>query len=277
MRFVEFLKGLKAPLYFTSASPVLLGWGFSHFRLSYLLALLFTVTISMQAGMNLAMDYFDHMNSRPLRNEDTFFPIGSLFIEKYHVRPEAIRVAFVSLMIVAVVSGLAVVYITRNLILLYLGLSAVFLSLLYVIPPVKLGARGIGEISTFFSFGPFTLIGTVIALGGKVSIEVIFLSISLGLLASSIRYLHHLPEDRQDGVRVRYFRLFYPILVLGAALISSVFRNIEIPMIIIFIGGLVHVAFLPRGSFAISRRTNQIVLIHFCFTLLILFFLYFSV
>ncbi|MGC8645347.1 MAG: prenyltransferase [Thermoplasmata archaeon] len=272
MNLMEFLKGLKAPLYFTSVSPVLIGWAFSSFKTTYLLALLLLVTTSMQAGMNLAMDFFDHKNGRPLRNEDTFFPIGSLFIEKLHVRPESIRISFISMMMIAVASGLTVVFITRNVLLLYLGLLAVLLSLLYVLPPVKLGARGVGEIATFFAFGPFTVIGTVIALGGSVSLEVIFVSMSLGLLASSIRYLHHLPEDNPGGIRVRYFRLFYPIMVLGATIMTSIFRSTEIPAIAVFIGGLIHIAFLPKGALPISRRTNQSVLIHFSFTVLILLF-----
>ncbi|MEM0141159.1 MAG: prenyltransferase [Thermoplasmatales archaeon] len=276
MNTIDFLKALKAPLYFTSISPVLIGWAFSSFRLSYLVLLLLLVTVSMQAGMNLAMDFFDHENGRPLRNEDTFFPIGSLFIEKFHARPERIRASFLTMMAVAVIAGLVVVFITRNLILLYLGLSAVFLSLLYVIPPVKLGARGVGEISTFFSFGPFTVLGTIIAIGGRVSIEAVLVSIGLGLLASAIRYLHHLPEDNPNGRRVKYFKVVYPILVIGAPIMISVFRNVEIPALIVLIGSLIHVAYLPRQPIPISRKTNVSVLIHFSFTILVIIFLAFN-
>ncbi|MEM0130381.1 MAG: prenyltransferase [Thermoplasmatales archaeon] len=273
MNISEFLKALKAPLYFTSISPVLIGWAFSSFRISYLVILLLIVTVSMQAGMNLAMDYFDHNSRRPLRNEDTFFPLGSLFIEKYRVNPARMRVSFLTMMLVAVVAGLIVVYITRDLILLYFGLFGVFISLLYVIPPIKLGARGIGELSTFFSFGPLAVIGTIIAVGGRVSDEAIFVSVSLGLLASAIRYLHHIPEDNPDGRRVRYFKVIYPILVIGAPIMISIFRNIEIPALIVFAGALIHVAYLPRQPIQISRKTNISVLIHFGFTVLVLVFL----
>ncbi|MEL9914738.1 MAG: prenyltransferase [Thermoplasmatales archaeon] len=273
MNVVEFLKALKAPLYFTSISPVLVGWAFSSFRISYLVVLLLIVTVSMQAGMNLAMDYFDHNSGRPLRNEDTFFPLGSLFIEKYRVNPATVRLSFLIMMLVAVVFGLSVVYITRNLILLYFGLFGVFISLLYVIPPIKLGARGIGELSTFFSFGPLAVIGTIIAIGGNVTSEAIFVSVSLGLLVSAIRYLHHIPEDSPDGKRVRHFKVVYPILVIGASIIISIFKNLEIPALIVFAGSLIHIAFLPRQPIKISRKTNISVLIHFSFTVLVLVFL----
>ena len=266
MKIWDFIKGLKAPIYFTSISPVLIGWAFSNFRFSYLVLLLLVVTISMQAGMNLAMDYFDHSNSRPLRNEDTVYPLGSYFIEKLGVRPKTIRYGFLAMMTLAVVVGLLVVYLTRSILLLTLGLTAVFLSLLYVVPPIKLGARGIGEIATFFSFGPFPVLGTIIALGYSVGLDAILVSLSLGLLASSIRYLHHLPEDREGGRRVRMFKIVYPIMIITASIMISVERSFEIASIVVFVASLIHVAFLPRSAIKIARQTNYSVALHFLFT-----------
>ncbi len=266
MKIWDFIKGLKAPIYFTSISPVLIGWAFSNFRFSYLVPLLLVVTISMQAGMNLAMDYFDHSNSRPLRNDDTVYPLGSYFIEKLGVRPKTIRYGFLAMMTLAVVVGLLVVYLTKSILLLTLGLTAVFLSLLYVVPPIKLGARGIGEIATFFSFGPFPVLGTIIALGYSVGLDAILVSLSLGLLASSIRYLHHLPEDREGGRRVRMFKIVYPIMIITASIMISVERSFEIASIVVFVASLIHVAFLPRSAIKIARQTNYSVALHFLFT-----------
>jgi 1,4-dihydroxy-2-naphthoate octaprenyltransferase len=220
----------------------------------------------MQAGMNLAMDYFDHSNSRPLRNDDTVYPLGSYFIEKLGVRPKTIRYGFLAMMTLAVVVGLLVVYLTRSILLLTLGLTAVFLSLLYVVPPIKLGARGIGEIATFFSFGPFPVLGTIIALGYSVGLDAILVSLSLGLLASSIRYLHHLPEDREGGRRVRMFKIVYPIMIITASIMISVERSFEIASIVVFVASLIHVAFLPRSAIKIARQTNYSVALHFLFT-----------
>ncbi|MCL4411865.1 MAG: hypothetical protein M1526_00710 [Candidatus Thermoplasmatota archaeon] len=270
MKVWDFIKGLKAPIYFTSISPVLIGWAFAHFRLSYLVPLLLVVTVSMQAGMNLAMDFFDHANSRPLRNEDTLFPLGSYFIEKLGVRPETLKFSFLSMISLAVVVGLAVVYLTHSVALLSLGLTAVFLSLLYVVPPIKLGARGIGEIATFFSFGPFPVLGTIIALNQPITLEEILVSLSLGLLASSIRYLHHLPEDRDGGRRQRNFRIVYPIMLLTPSLMISVLRDNLVAAILVFIASLIHVVFLPRSPLKISRQTNYSVAIHFLFTVLVI-------
>ncbi len=266
MRFVDFIKGLKAPIYFTSISPVLVGWAETHFESSFLIPLLFVVTVSMQAGMNLAMDYYDHANSIPLRNEDTLFPLGSYFIEKLGVSPQAIRIAFIILMALAISVGLLVVYITMSMFLLALGLVAVFLSLLYVIPPIKLGSRGVGEISTFFSFGPFPVLGTMIALHHPVDFTAILVSLSLGLLASAIRYLHHLPEDRSDGRRVRYFRTVYPVMLISASIMISVISGVEIAAIIVFIASLVHILYLPKYPLRVARQTNYSAGIHFLFT-----------
>ncbi|MGC8562959.1 MAG: prenyltransferase [Thermoplasmata archaeon] len=275
MKVWDFVKGLKAPIYFTSISPVLIGWAFSDFKYSYFVPLLLVVTISMQAGMNLAMDYFDHLNSRPLRNEDTLYPLGSYFIEKLGVQPKTIRYGFLTMMTIAVVVGLTVVYLTKSIFLLSLGLIAVFLSLLYVVPPIKLGARGIGEISTFFSFGPFPVLGTIVALGYSIVPDAILVSLSLGLLASSIRYLHHLPEDREGGRRVRLFKIVYPIMIITASIMISVTRNFETASIIVFVISLIHIVFLPKSTIKISRQTNYSVAIHFLFTVVVIFTLFF--
>ncbi len=270
MSLVDYIKALKVPLYFTSIAPVLVGWSILHWKAAYVIALLFTVVVTMQAALNISMDYFDNRNGRKLKNADTFYPIGSYFIERMGVNPEKLRKAFLILTLVAVVTGLFTVYITRNLVLLYLGLVAVFLSLLYVIPPFKLGARGVGEIATFFSFGPFPLIGTIIALGGTANKEYIFISVSLGLLASAIRFLHHIPEDRINGTRVKNFRIIYGVMTMGAAVILLPFKQMIIPSLALFFLALVQISFLPRNIIKISRQTNITVGLHFLFTVLVL-------
>ncbi len=270
MKASDLIKGLKAPIYFTSISPILIGWALSQFRTSYLVLMLLVVTVSMQAGMNLAMDFFDHSSGRFLRNEDTLFPLGSYFIEKMGVNPKLIRFTFILMISIAVVVGLLVVYLTGSLLLLGLGLTAVFLSLLYVLPPIRLGTRGIGEISTFFSFGPFPVLGTIIALNQSISLTDVLVSLSLGVLASSIRYLHHLPEDREGGRRIRHFRTVYPIMLVTASIMISVSDNLVIAAIIVFIASLVHVVYLPRSPLKIARQTNYSVAIHFLFTVLII-------
>lgn len=275
MKIWDFIKGLKAPIYFTSISPVLIGWAFSKFELSYLVPLLLVVTVSMQAGMNLGMDYFDYRNSRHLKNDDTVFPLGSFFIERLGIRPITLRYSFFVMIGMAVIVGLIVVFITKSLLLLTLGLTAVFLSLLYVVPPVKLGARGIGEISTFFSFGPFPVLGTIIALNQTVTLETILVSIGLGLLASCIRYLHHLPEDRERGRRVRYFKVVYPIMLITSSIMISTFRGLEIAAMVVFVASLIQIAFLPKSPLMISRQTNISVLIHFVYTIAIVISLIF--
>ncbi|MEM0135304.1 MAG: prenyltransferase, partial [Thermoplasmatales archaeon] len=225
-------------------------------------------------GMNLAMDYFDHYNSRPLRNDDTLYPLGSYFIERLNVNPNTIRYGFLVMITIAVAVGLLVIYITKSILLLSLGLTAVFLSLLYVIPPIKLGARGVGELATFFSFGPFPVLGTIIALGHTVTLDAILVSLSLGLLASSIRYLHHLPEDKEGGRRARMFKIIYPIMLITASIMISVTKNFEIASIIVFAASLIHIAFLPKSALKISRQTNYSVGIHFLFTVAVIFTLF---
>ncbi len=274
MRLLDYIKGLKVPLYFTSIGTVLLGWALTGFQAKAIVILILLVVVSMQAALNTSMDYFDNLNGRKLRNDDTLFPLGSFFVEKLQVNPRHLLIAFIVLTIIAVSLGLIVVFITRNLWLLVLGLTAVFLSLLYVLPPVRLGSRGVGEIATFFSFGPFPLLGTIIALGKEVTFQTVLISITMGLLASSIRFLHHSPEDKIGGFRQTNFLAIYVSFTFIGLAAALFVRGLLIPSLVSIFVALVQVYYLPSDNLRASRRTNGAVTIQLLFTLLALLFIY---
>lgn len=254
-------KSLKLPLYFTSVSPVLIVWSYSGFRDYWLFLLLLGVVVFMQAALNLSMDYFDHLNGRNLRNEDTLFPIGSYLIEKEGADPARVRIAFVLCALVSVGFGAAIIVLTHVYTLLVVGVIALAVSFMYVLPPFRFNSRGFGEISTFLSFGPLSTIGSVLAFGDHIGFLISGVSVLLGMLASAIRYLHHLPEDRQDGTRVKAFRIVYPLILLPGFLVT-LYRPLAFVFVILpFIVAIIHYVLLPRDVIPISRKTNQIVAI----------------
>ncbi|MEM0158965.1 MAG: prenyltransferase, partial [Thermoplasmataceae archaeon] len=135
-------KSLKLPLYFTSVSPVIVMWSYSGFREYWLFLLLIAVVVFMQAALNLSMDYFDHLNGRNLRNEDTMFPIGSYLIEHEKASPGKVRVAFIISAVVSVSFGIAIIALTGKYDLLVIGILALIVSFMYVLPPFRFNSRG---------------------------------------------------------------------------------------------------------------------------------------
>lgn len=254
-------KGLKLPLYFTSFSPVLVVWSYNGFRNPVMFVLLVAVVMLMQAALNLSMDFFDHNSGRVLRNEDTTFPIGSYLIERSGVKPETVRMYFIICAILSISVGLFIVFYYHKYTLLIIGVLAVAVSLMYVLPPFRFNSRGFGEVSTFMSFGIFSVIGSAIAFGDQVTFQIVIISILLGLLASAIRYLHHLPEDKQDGVRVRRFRPIYAAVLFPGFAIQAFFPREFLLLLIPIAISVFHFLSLKKDTIGISRMTNQIVLV----------------
>jgi len=262
-------KALKLPLYFTSFSPVMIAWFYLHFSMPYIFILLVVVVVSMQAALNLAMDFTDHESGRRLRNEDTLFPIGSYLIESMGVKESTVKAFFLLSLVVSLATGISIVVITDKYILLLFGVLAVVISLMYALPPFKLNSRGIGEISTFFSFGPLSLLGSIVALSGNINLQLILISILLGLLASAMRYLHHLPEDRSYGNRVRYFRPAYAVILISGFLINAAYPYTFLFLLPALAVSVVHLLSLKKGVLQISRQTNVIVAIEIITSLLL--------
>ena len=254
-------KGLKMPLYFTSFSPILVVWSYNGFRNPLLFVLLVGVVVFMQAALNLSMDFFDNRSGRILRNEDTLFPIGSYLIERMGVKPESVRALFGICALISIAIGLFIVFYYRRYEVLIIGILAVVVSLMYVLPPFRFNSRGFGEISTFMSFGFFSVVGSIMAFGAQVTTQMFLISLLLGLLASAIRYLHHLPEDNPNGNRVLHFSLIY-FFVLFSGFALQAFYPLEFVLLLPSLAiSVYHFLTLKKDVMGISRMTNQIVAI----------------
>ncbi len=275
MKIADIVKGAKIPLYFTSVAPVITAAVLIRIYEPIIFLVLLTVVL-MQSALNTSMDFYDVLNGRHLMNSDTLFPLGSYFIEKLHVEPRIVLLASRVLLLLAAISGLSVIAITRDLDLLWLGLIAIFFALIYVIPPIRLGSRGIGELSTFVDFGIFPFIGTIIALNGKLSIDDFLLASSFGLLASMIRYLHHLPEDQDSSIRVKNFKIIYLVLIILTFAIILPLRSLIFADILTLIILLYHWYYLGIDKISIARKTNEIVAVDIIFTFLVISTLLFN-
>ncbi|MGC8497687.1 MAG: prenyltransferase [Thermoplasmata archaeon] len=266
--YLDFIKSTKLFLYFTSMAPVLLAFCIAGFKSAYLFILLLLLVIFVQLMINISMDLSDFKAKINVRSANTFFPIGPYSISIMHYRIKSLKLAATISIIVAVIDGIIVLIVTREYILLLIGFIAVLFSALYIVPPVSLYRRGVGEISTFLNFGPLPLLGSLIAFHNPITLQYITISIFLGLMASAIRYLHHLPEDNMGSIRVRKFKIIYSSLVFIGTILP-IFAGVYL-IVILLIPAVWHIIKLPGTVDGISRKTFEIVLLHITGTLLIL-------
>lgn len=132
--------------------------------------------------------------------------------------------------------------------------ACAFLGFFYSGPPLKLAYRGIGELIIGVIFGPLLMMGVYYACCGKIDLNIVFISIPVGLLVLNILFTHSfidMPGDAESN-KMTFARL------LGSAKVCLIFSAVFIfvPFIMIVAAavlGTLHPAYLavllvlPRG------------------------------
>ena len=77
--------------------------------------------------------------------------------------------------------------------------ATAFLGIFYSAPPLKLAFRGLGEPIIGFVFGPLLMTGVFYATAGRMSGEIVWISIPVGLLVLNILYTHSFIEKAGDA------------------------------------------------------------------------------
>ncbi len=271
----DYVKGLKLPLYFTSVAPVIFIWVYNNFKSSFYFVFLLIIVLLMQLALNLAMDFYDYQHGIQIVNESTVFPVGPYLVYKMHIKPESIRKAFIVSALMAVIFGLYIIFVSGDYSLIIIGILAVFVSLIYVLPPFRLDTRGLGEFSTFFSFGPFILIGSSILFNIRITFFIISVSILFGLLASAIRFLHHITEDNPEGTRVKNFRKIYAFILLFGFIIQAYNPLLFLYMIPPLAISIIHIIMIKNNTLEIAAKTSEIVAIQLVTTILLVLYIIF--
>ena len=76
--------------------------------------------------------------------------------------------------------------------------ACAFLGFFYSGPPLKLAYRGVGELIIGLIFGPLLMIGVYYACCGRVDLNIVFISIPVGLLVLNILFTHSFIDRKGD-------------------------------------------------------------------------------
>jgi len=207
---------IKVPLYLVSIIPVIYAWVKTGFKNPFLFSLILIFALASQLSMNIEMDLEDNkrgmkcFESEPLLNVG---PCHVILFKQNHLN--IIRKASLAAMLIIAV---VVLVFTRILVLLLYGLAGTVLMYAYLKKPLELYKRGVGEVSTFFDFGPILVLGSYTALGGVSLNSVIMPSLGFGLIASSIRYSHHIVEEVEGSRRKRFYPYVHALLLVLSSL-----------------------------------------------------------
>src|SRR6185369_742399 len=97
----------------------------------------------------------------------------------------------------AIASGLAIMFL-REPRVLWLGLAGVGLAWAYTTPPLKLAYRGLGELAVAVAYGPLICCGTYLVQRRALPLEILWLSVPVGLLIAAFLWINQFPDYRAD-------------------------------------------------------------------------------
>lgn len=246
------IRAIRAPFFQAVIIPAILGTSIAWYKTGifhpgyFLLALLGVVFIN--AGTNLANDYFDHRSGADdINKEFTPFSGGSRVIQEGLISPERICKASLLFFGLAILVGLYLVWV-RGWPILVIGTAGFLSGYFYTGSPIRMGYRGCGELLVGLNCGPLVVLGAYYIQAKSVGLEAFVASVPIGLLMAAVLYINQFPDYHTDKIakkntiivimgRERAIKGFYFLLVFAYFVIAlgSVTRIIPWPSLVSFL------------------------------------------
>ncbi len=196
------IRALRAPFFQAVLVPLALGTAAAWYRTEefylgyFLLALVGVVCIN--AGTNLANDYYDHKSGADeLNRECTRFSGGSRVIQEGLMSPHTVFRASLIAFLVAAGIGLYLAY-ARGWVILAIGVVGIASGYFYTACPLSIGYRGWGELVAGIDCGPLVVLGAYYVQVQKLTLEVLLVSLPVGILVAAILYVNQFSDYRSD-------------------------------------------------------------------------------
>ena len=209
----EWVEGARPRTLPAAIAPVVAGLGVTgytgtdlsamHVAVAALLALL--VALALQIGVNYFNDYSDGVRGTDSVRVGPVRLVGQGLAPASQVK----RAALLSLGTAAVL-GTALVLVSRQWLLLPIGVAAVLAAYGYTGGKHPYGYLGLGDVFVFIFFGPVAVCGTTLVTGGGLWPVAVLASIAIGILTVNILVANNLRDralDERAGKRTLSVRL----------------------------------------------------------------------
>jgi 1,4-dihydroxy-2-naphthoate octaprenyltransferase len=193
------------PMFLTASTlPVLAGsawgwWAQGSLDLPVFMTALLAVAL-VHAAVNVANDVADARSGTDDRNAGRIHPFtgGSRFIQN-DVLSQAQMARWAALLLAAGIAvGLFLVYF-KGLWVLAFGVAGIGLGLAYSLPPLRLSARGLGEVAVALGFGVLPFSGAYWLQAGTIAAEALLLSLPISLWVMAVLVMNEVPDRNADA------------------------------------------------------------------------------
>jgi 1,4-dihydroxy-2-naphthoate octaprenyltransferase len=187
-----------------SAAPVLVGSALAFatagtFSLHLFILALLAIT-ALHSGSNMANDYFDHISRNDWVNKNpTPFSGGSRYIQQRILSPKTILFAALLALAAGTIIGIIIVYLTRSIFILILGLIGLLGGFFYTAPPVRLGYRSVGEPVIALLFGLLPVYGSYYLQTKTIDFIPLIPAIIVGILIFLVILINEFPDAAADA------------------------------------------------------------------------------
>ena len=229
------LKALRPKFFTATLVPVILGsaiaWHESgQFNWVYFL-LASSGVVFINAGLNLANDYFDHTSGVDEINPyPTPFSGGSRVIQDGLLSPCQVLWGSIICFSIGAGIGLFLDLTLSGHTLLIIGLVGIFLAFFYSADPIRIGYTRLGEVSCGLGCGPVVVLGSYYVQTGRLGWQSLWASLPVGVLIALVLYINKFPDyegDKQANKKTlvvilgkrKAVRLYLALLLLNYLLI----------------------------------------------------------
>ncbi len=252
-----------------SAAPVLVGSALAFAAaetFSLYLFVLATLTIMfLHSGANIANDYFDHLSRNDWLNQNpTPFSGGRRYIQDGILSSKATLVLAITALTIGSILGIVIVFLTRSLFILILGLIGLLGGFFYTAPPLRLGYRSAGEPVIALLFGILPVYGSYYLQTKYFDIIPLLPAVIVAILIFLVILINEFPDAAADAAvnkktLVVHFGIPVSIRIYQIALITS--YTIAIVATLIYrpfvFAGLLYLLTLPIAIFAIKAANKK--------------------
>lgn len=210
----------------------------SHYSADIPIALLCLLTaVLLQVLSNFANDYGDFM-----KGTDNDQRIGNTrALQSGHIKPNQMLVGILLMVLLALISGISLLYIatrgqldTYFLAFLILGLTAIAAAIKYTVGKGAYGYSGLGDVFVFIFFGPVSVIGTFLlcthfSFDWEADKWILLPAVGVGLLSTAVlntNNIRDIENDKASGkftipvkIGLQKARVYQTVLI-GFALLS---------------------------------------------------------
>lgn len=204
LRFRSYFLAMRPMVLTASAAPVIVGSSLGlavtgEFSFG-LFALALGGIVCIQAGANMANDYYDHLSGNDWANKTpTPFSGGSRLIQNGDMSPRAMLAEAIVFLAAGAGCGVVILVLTRSVFIFALGLIGLSGAFFYSARPVKLCYRGLGEITIAFLFGILPVAGAYYLQAGRLDWHFLAPGVIVGLLIFLIILVNEFPDLGADA------------------------------------------------------------------------------